>query len=675
MSIRLLILFLLDSLLTFSQSMNSAGHFIQNTNDEYSRPLSAVLSLKKEKVFIEIKNGYIALPGACESSPSFLKILSGSGKEIYSKDFPQVINLKLSPDRSFCAFHDLNRIVKINLVTLEEEEFSGSNVFAINNSGIVSYYDEEMSTVCLNHNCFSVDEPIYKVLFFKTEILFMSRNKIYSLKDGVLKKSYGIGEGRFFDWTVSSENLFLSVKTESSGEFIFQSFQTEDLISFQKLDEKHFKRKGNSSRILDNEMSISKVMTPSGEMIRNPLNFYSDTVYQPIGNSYAEIQNYNGNPRYLHPGVDLLGNYLQDVHSVKKGFVKAVLTTSADLHWRIAISNENTANPSQGYLYAHLDSATIPFQVGDSVEEGDVVGQLVFFSPDFNHCHFARIQDSGAVWMGNWWTFQNPLSYMTNFFDTVAPVFEKTINNDVFAFRDVNGNYLDPDSLHGQVKVISKFYDIINSSWHVDVNTVRYNLSPLSSPQTLLLDSFSYEFDFFTDVYPAGPYNGGVLQTIYSLDSVCLSDGNYQFRDFYHIVTNSDGNDTINSNDSLQFFNTMNFLDGSYIFRVFASDPSGNTSMDSMIITFRNSLAGITKIEDRAVEIYPNPSVDGVFSIKNADDFPIKYEVFNYLGEKISESLLNENSNSKEIFIKDKGIYILHLYFGGKSFMRKIVRL
>jgi hypothetical protein len=675
MVVRLLIVFLLDSLLTFGQTMNSAGHFIQNRDEVYSRPLPAEHSFQKDKIFINIKNGYIVLPGACESSPSFLKILSENGEEIYSKDFPQVINLKLSPDRSFCAFHDLNKIVKINLTTLEEEKFFGTNVFAINNNGQVSYYDEEGSTVCLNQSCFPVHEPIYKVLFYRQEVLFMARNNIFSLKDGVLKKSYGIGEGRFFDWAISGEDLFFSVKTENPEEFVFQSFQTKDLISFQKLDEKHFKRKGNSARIFNNEISISKFMTSTGELIRNPLNFYSDTVYQPIGNSYAEIQNYNGNPRYLHPGVDLLGNYLQDVHSVKKGFVKAVLTTSADLHWRIAISNENTANPSQGYLYAHLDSATIPFQVGDSVEEGDIVGLLVFFSPDFNHCHFARIQDSGAVWIGNWWTFQNPLSYMTNFFDTIAPVFEKTINNDAFAFRDVNGNYLDPDSLHGQVKVISKFYDIINSTWHVDVNTVRYNLSPLASPQTLLLDSFSYEYDFFTDVYPAGPYNGGVLQTIYSLDSVCLSDGNYQFREFYHIVTNSDGNDTINSNDSLQFFNTLNFQDGSYIIRVFASDPSGNTSMDSMIIRIRNSLAGIEQINDRAVEVFPNPSLDGVFNINYAGNLPLKYEVYNYLGEKISESVSNKISNSKEIFIKDKGIYFLHLDFEGKSIVRRIIRL
>ena len=264
---------------------------------------------------------------------------------------------------------------------------------------------------------------------------------------------------------------------------------------------------------------------------------------------------------------------------------------------------------------------------------------------------------------------------MTNFFDTVAPVFEKTINNDAFAFRDVNGNYLDPDSLHGQVKVISKFYDIINSSWHVDVNTVHYNLSLLASPQTLLLDSFSYEYDFFTDVYPNGPYNGGVLQTIYSLDSVCLSDGNYQIRDFYHIVTNSDGNDTINSNDSLQFFNTMNFQDGSYIFRVIASDPSGNTSMDSMIITIKNNVASIIETENQIVNVFPNPSANGVFNVRKVENFPLKYEVFNYLGEVISESVLDEFTNSEEIIIKDKGVYLLQMKYKNRNILKKIVRL
>ena len=316
MYIRLLIVFFLNSLLSFGQMMNSAGHFIFKAGTVEAHPLPFSLAFQKDKVFVETKFGYIVLPGSCESSPSFLKIINENAKEIYSKNFTQVINLTLSPDRSYCIFHDLKKIVKINLSTLEETEFFGSNVFAINNEGNVAYYNDDNSTLCLNYSSYIVNESIYKVLYFKKEVLFMSSKCIYSLMDGIIKKSYCIDEGRFFDWTSSGEDLFVSVKKQNEEEFIFQSYRTNDLLSFQKLDEKHFLRKGSGAHPLNHEPSLNKTVTLLGELIRDPLNFYSDTVYQPIGNSYSEIQ-YYGSPRYLHPGVDLLGDHLQDVHSVK----------------------------------------------------------------------------------------------------------------------------------------------------------------------------------------------------------------------------------------------------------------------------------------------------------------------------------------------------------------------
>jgi hypothetical protein len=405
------------------------------------------------------------------------------------------------------------------------------------------------------------------------------------------------------------------------------------------------------------------------------LNYNLDTVYQPIGNSYGEIQFY-GNPPYLHPGVDLLGYHLQDVYAIKKGFVKAILTTVDTFHWRIAISNVNTADTSIGYLYAHLDQQTIPYAVDDSVEAGDIIGQLVNFPvPGFVHCHFARIVDSGALWSGGWWTLENPLSSMINFFDTVPPQFEKTIGNDAFAFRDASGFYLPPDSLYGQIKIISKVHDIINSPWKVDVNTIRYNLSSLSVPSVLLLDSFAYEYNFYTDVYPGGSYYPMVLSTLYSGDSTCFSDGDYNIRDFFHIVTNSDGNDTLDGNDSLQFFNTANFPDGSYIFRIIATDPSGNSSMDSMVVRFKNNINSAENIElSESFVVYPNPSNNGQFSIQFLKNTSVnEYEIYNTLGKKVFSGIIDEGVSRLNLYLPAKGFFYLRVTSAGKSVIKKII--
>ncbi|MBK9735056.1 MAG: hypothetical protein IPO92_08865 [Saprospiraceae bacterium] len=107
---------------------------------------------------------------------------------------------------------------------------------------------------------------------------------------------------------------------------------------------------------------------------------------------------------------------MQDVYSVKNGFVKAILTTSGQYHWRIAISNKNTSDLTQGYLYAHLERTSFPYAVGDAVNAGDVVGYLANFPVDgFVHCHFARIEDEGSTWNGSWATFDNPLNLYDQF--------------------------------------------------------------------------------------------------------------------------------------------------------------------------------------------------------------------------------------------------------------------
>ena len=508
------------------------------------------------------------------------------------------------------------------------------------------------------------------------------RSELKIAKGNSIRQLFSKSSENIFDIEVINNKLYISTKIAFADHFEFNSYFTSDMQIFTK-DETVIYPLKHSTTQFENIRNNSRLSnTLPGEQIRNPINYYQDTVYQPVGNSYDEIQDYSsGVSIYPHPGVDLLGVYLQDVYSVKSGFVKAILTTSGDFHWRIAIGNENIPDSSTGYLYAHLEETSIPYVVGDSVAEGDIIGQLVDFPvTGFVHCHFARIYDEGLTWSGGWWTYDNPLSYMVNHFDSMPPVFERTIGNDAFAFRDSSDTYLSPDSLFGKVKIISKVFDQINSTWHVDVNKLRYSLSPLSSPQIMLLDTFAYEFNFFNDFYNAGPYIQQLLRTIYSFDQTCYSIGNYTDRNFYHILSNSDGNDTIDDVDSLQMFDTRLFADGDYIFRVTAFDPSENSSSDSMVFKIRNLNTAIDAFDKSSlVTISPNP-FDRFLNINfNKENVQISnLSVKDISGKEVHHHLsvnaMNEKSITIDLGMLASGVYFISFHYENRVFSGKIIR-
>ena len=683
---KFIILILIFSTTLSAQHLNFAGHLINknadrsfNSNepvDNFDRPIT--LPLKGTSKF-RTHFGYITLQSNDDDAESAIRLFDQKGVLQKKMLFRQTINFTFSPDRKYAAFHDTKSIQWIDLENGSVMQIDGSNIFAFSKENSFAWFNELNDIIHFNGKEIKTDKNIRKLLFYRNKLMTATRDELSTIEENSLSKIFSKTSEDIFDLKIIENKLYISTKKVFSDHFEFNSYFTSDLSKFTKDETVIYPLKYSSNIKIRNNIRTSNL---PGEQIRNPIDFYQDTVYQPVGNSYDEIQDYSmGASIYPHPGVDLLGIYLQDVVSVKSGFVKAILTTSAEFHWRIAIGNENIPDSSTGYLYAHLEETSIPYQVGDSVQEGDVIGQLVDFPvTGFVHCHFARIYDQGFTWNGGWWTYDNPLSYMTNFFDSMPPVFEKTIGNDAFAFRDSSDTYLSPDSLFGKINIISKVYDQINSTWHVDVNKLRYSLSPLSSPQTLLLDTFAYEFNFFNDNYNSGPYMQQLLRTIYSFDQTCFSTGNYTDRDFYHIITNSDGNDTIDGTDSLQFFDTRLFADGDYILRVTAFDPTENNTTDSMIIKIRNLSTQINSIhESGSVILSPNP-FDRIIHVNlNEDNVSVKnISVKDISGKEVYNSSgmneLNQKYLQIDLGILASGVYFISFEYGDKMFSGKIIR-
>jgi hypothetical protein len=301
----------------------------------------------------------------------------------------------------------------------------------------------------------------------------------------------------------------------------------------------------------------------------------------PLGNNYGEYQYYGSYP-YLHPGIDILQPWGSPVYAVKSGIVKAVLTIYGDYHWRVAVGDSAGAGWCDGWLYAHLDRLTIQVQVGDSVEVGDYLGDLVWWpTAGFHHLHFVKIRNNGVSWSSDWKFIANPLDELVPIDELDPPVIENARDGAKFAFCYNNTHvYFDPGTpVSGPVDIVSKIYDKINHpSWGMIPYRIEYSIFNDSVSLGPVL-SFIFTDTLFWD------QNVGV---IYQDDGTCHTQGDYEFRDFYFIVTNTDGDSAVEGSDWFKGWNTEEFPNATYWVKVTASDRYGNSDTDSMQVEVEN---------------------------------------------------------------------------------------
>ncbi len=305
-----------------------------------------------------------------------------------------------------------------------------------------------------------------------------------------------------------------------------------------------------------------------------------------VGNTYNEYQNYGGSP-YPHPGHDIFGSANQAVYAVHSGVVKAVLTTGGDLYWRIAIADTTGNGTLPGYLYAHIAYGTIAVTVGQAITEGQYIGGLVQWPGwNFTHTHFARVQDTGSQWYGSWITIGNAHMYMQNQTENTVPIFEPARGTELLAFCANNtSNYQASNQIHGAVDIIAHVGDTIASTWVCTVQELRYTIYPQGHPDApVVSNKLAVDFDMMNDYYAGGPNWSLLTNILYKQDTTCRTQGDYDFREFYHILTNSDGDQSWGQEDITQSWDTSLLPDGYYIVRVRARDVAGNVTTDSMTV-------------------------------------------------------------------------------------------
>jgi len=129
----------------------------------------------------------------------------------------------------------------------------------------------------------------------------------------------------------------------------------------------------------------------------------------------------------------------------------------------------------------------------------------------------------------------------------------------------------------------------------------------------------------------------------------------------------------------LLFFDTRNFADGDYIFRVTAFDPSENSTSDSMIIRIRNLSTNLNGLnETSGVSISPNPferyvKINFEKEITRIENLSVKDLSGKEVYSKPTVHTLNENKIQIDLGSLATGVYFISFNYGDKVFSGKLI--
>ncbi len=378
--------------------------------------------------------------------------------------------------------------------------------------------------------------------------------------------------------------------------------------------------------ILDREMATKEIPQPVRSKQSAPFDNRQDPIPWPFMpfDSMHTVWNYYeqhmgaGDFSYLHQGLDMIVPIEEPTYAVEAGIVKLVLTTGGSRYWRTAVSPEQSAGWSDGWLYAHLVEESIQVEVGDTVEVHDYLGDIVEWTEDWGHIHFVEIHDSGLVWLyedNQWGINFNPLLALEPDSDWIAPVIDTVFWDSKFAFcTNETSDYLDADSLYGDIDIIVKVVDYVGlTGWQTPAFRTYYWVEDIDSGVTVFPGTLGQILNHRYDFYSAGHYEP-FASVIYKHDEI-LEPSHWMdsTRSYHHILTNNNGDSLIDTTELDLAFATEDYPDGEYRIFVEVFDEYENSAVDSMDVRFRNhpfrvSDPGIPlPYEFHLAQNYPNP--------------------------------------------------------------------
>jgi hypothetical protein len=339
------------------------------------------------------------------------------------------------------------------------------------------------------------------------------------------------------------------------------------------------------------------------------------------------------------------------------------------------MTNYTYPGQDEGWTYWHITLETIPFNIGDYVPTGAYVGDIATWPvADFHHVHFTRQLYPGDI---NWYdAVDNPIEFMVPDTDTQAPTFSDAQTGQLFSFcQDNSPTEVDKDAVSGNVDIIARIADkITDTYWDIVPYEIDWwiNGSGGSVPTTL--------FVTFTEDCPPSSTVTGV---VYKEEGIWDTEGDYDDRDYYFIVTNTDGDGVVETDDDDFYFDSTTLPDGNYTLYVRASDFAGNTVTRSMGFTIANNTGvggedeGIVPKEFALYPAMPNPATDNAlitFALPRACE--VNLDLYDVKGRKVA-ALAQGDYQPGEYDIPvsglNSGVYVYHLKAGDFADTKKLV--
>lgn len=223
-----------------------------------------------------------------------------------------------------------------------------------------------------------------------------------------------------------------------------------------------------------------------------------------VGNTMENYQSFSGDASaYWHQGFDIRGELLQEVHSPVNGkCVQRVKYSTSDLYWSLMVQD------TLGFIWQfhHLDVNTIRFNIGDTVNRGDILGQLVRWTAAHEGALYHHTHMNVVVPKPEWtsiplpyvdgWQYFNPFHFLSsgNFTNKEAPT-----SNGIFYYLPDNSNVAVASSSDANEPVLSGAIDIV-----VQMSS---EFTPTNS-----LPGYPYENGVYEIGYTVEPLDGSQLE-------------------------------------------------------------------------------------------------------------------------------------------------------------------
>ncbi|MFH2036728.1 MAG: dockerin type I domain-containing protein [Candidatus Zixiibacteriota bacterium] len=317
----------------------------------------------------------------------------------------------------------------------------------------------------------------------------------------------------------------------------------------------------------------------------------------------------------LHNGIDILAPNMTPVFAIEAGYVKAIITINEGFSfWRVVIADSAGTQECDGWMYAHVHPNYLTVSVGDYVEAGNEISKIVYWpgypSTTEEHLHLSKIRFEGdsTAWANGFsegWEFiNNPMDLFDNknINDTTPPVFENAWGNQLFAFceNQVINYFNEGEPVSGYIDIIARIYDYHDYYLLKDTPLkIEYKIEGDSSLQWQTLVTFDEPFGTYKDV-------ANYMKIMYQDDYFCNSE-NYgpDSQVFYFNLTNTNNDGICEQSDKLLSWETPYFKNGEYKIFCRATDYSGNSMTDSMLIGVENAfeISGLVSLPEEKLGI------------------------------------------------------------------------